>query len=231
MKKIRDHDKLYLKSNRYKKPKESHKLLYKILKKRISKNKNYELLDVGCANGELLYFLSQKFSNIKFYGADVRKDLINLAKKKLSQNIYLKQCDYNKKSLNKKFDIIICSGVISIFDKLDIFFKNIKNNLKKNSTLFLFSTFNEYDYDIMLSYKDMNSKIKNYQSGWNIWSLKTIKQNFKKKKITKYPFKIGFDVKKNKKDLVRVWTTKINKKRHFTNALLTILNQMWLEIR
>ena len=161
----------------------------------------------------------------------LEKILLIQRKKKLSQNIYLKQCDYNKKSLNKKFDIIICSGVISIFDKLDIFFKNIKNNLKKNSTFFLFSTFNEYDYDIILSYKDINSKINSYQTGFNIWSLKTIKQNFKKSKITKYPFEIGFDVKKNKKDLVRVWTTKINKKRHFTNALLTILNQMWLEIR
>ena len=33
LKKTRSHDKLYLKSNRYKKPKEAFKLLYKILKK------------------------------------------------------------------------------------------------------------------------------------------------------------------------------------------------------
>ena len=62
MKKIRDHDKIYIKSNRYKKPKESFKLLYRILKKSLSKTKNYELLDVGCANGELLFFLNKKFS-------------------------------------------------------------------------------------------------------------------------------------------------------------------------
>ena len=64
IKKIRLHDKIYLKSNRYKKPKEISKLLYKILKKRLSKTKNYKLLEVGCANGELLFFLDQKFSNI-----------------------------------------------------------------------------------------------------------------------------------------------------------------------
>ena len=232
MKKIRDHDKIYLKSERYKKPKEAFKLLYRILKKRLSKTKNYELLDVGCANGELLFFLNEKFSNIKFYGVDIRSDLIKLARKKLSSDIYLKKFDYNQKqSLNKKFDIIICSGVISIFDNLDIFFKNIKKNIKKNSILFLFGGFNEYDFDIIQSYKDLNSKITNYQSGWNIWSIKTIKKYFKEKKIVKHPFEIKFDVKQNKKDLIRTWTIKINKKRYFTNALLSIQNQMWLEIK
>ena len=78
MKKIRNHDELYLKSERHNKPKEAFKLLYRILKKRLSKTKNYEILDVGCANGELLFFLNKKFSNIKFYGVDVRNDLIKL---------------------------------------------------------------------------------------------------------------------------------------------------------
>ena len=232
MKKIRDHDKIYLKSNRYKKPKEAFKLLYRILKKRLSKTKNYELLDVGCANGELLFFLNEKFSNIKFYGVDIRNDLIKLARKKLPSDIYLKKFDYNQKqSLNKKFDIIISSGVISIFNNLDIFFKNIKKNIKKKSILFFFGGFNEYDFDIICEYKNLNSKITNYQSGWNIWSIKTIKKYFKEKKIVKHPFEIKFDVKQNKKDLIRSWTIKINKKRYFTNALLSIRNQMWLEIK
>ena len=136
-----------------------------------------------------------------------------------------------KKHLNKKFDVIICSGVIGIFDNLNFFFKNIKKNLKKNSILFLFSVFNEYDFDIIQSYKDLNSKITNYQSGWNIWSIKTIKKYMKGKKIIKHPSEIKFNVKQNKKDLMRSWTTKINKRRYFTNALLSIQNQMWLEIK
>lgn len=232
MKKARNHDKLYLKSNRYKKPKEAFKLLLKILKKRLSQNKNYELLDVGCANGELLYFLNEKLGNVKFYGIDVRNDLIKLAKKKLPSDINLKQFDYNKiQNHNKKFDIIICSGVVSIFDNLDVFFTNIKKNMKRDSILFLFSTFNEYNFDVLISYKDVNSKHNAYESGWNIWSIKTIKNYFKERKIIKNPFEIKFDVKQNKKDLMRAWTIKKNGKRYFTNALGTIQNQMWLEIK
>lgn len=232
MKKIRDHDKLYLKSNRYEKAKEANKLLLKILKKKISKNKQYNLLDIGCANGELLYFLRKKLSNIKLFGVDIRSDLIRLAKEKLSTDINLKKIDYTKKHIhNKKFDIIICSGVVSIFDNLNSFFKNIKKNMKKNSILFIFSGFNELDFDVIISYKNLNSKITGYESGWNIWSVKTIKSYFKKKKIVKHPFEIKFDIKQNKKDFMRSWTVKINKKRYFTNALMTIQNQMWLEIK
>ena len=231
IKKKRLHDEIYLKSNRYKKPKESFKLLYKILKKKLSNNKNYRLLDVGCANGELLFFLHQKFSNIEFCGIDVRNDLIKLAKKKCSSDIYFKRLDYTQnQNFNKKFDIIISSGVIGIFDNLDIFFKNIKKNMRKKTTLFLFSNFNNYDFDIFSAYKDLNSKNNNYQSGWNIWSIKTIQKYFKKKKIIKHLFNIKFDVRQNKKDLVRTWTIKINKKRYFTNALGLVFNQMWLEI-
>ena len=233
LKKIRLHDKLYLKSNRYKKPKESFKLLYKILKKKLSKKKNYNLIDIGCSNGELLFYLHQKFNNVKFYGVDVMKDLIKLAKKKCPKDIYFKKLDYNQKqNFNEKFDIIICSGVISIFDSLDNFSKNIKRNMKKNSILFLFSNnFNNYDFDIISAYKDLNSQSTNYQSGWNTWSIKTIKKHFKNKKIIKHPFNIKFDVKQNKKDLIRSWTIKINNKRYFTNALGIIQNQMWLEIK
>ncbi len=102
MEKIRIHDKLYLKSNRYNKPKECFKLLKNILKKRLKKNKTYDLLDIGCANGELLYYLNKNFKNINFHGVDVRIDLINLAKKKLPSKIKLEKMDFNKKLIIKK---------------------------------------------------------------------------------------------------------------------------------
>lgn len=231
MKKIRDHDKFYLKSNRYNKPKECFKLLKNILKKRLKKNSTYDLLDIGCANGELLFYLNKKFKNINFHGADVRTDLINLAKKKLPSTIVLKRLDYNKKQIiKKKYDIIICSGVISIFDNLDIVMNNIKQSSAKDTFLYFFGSFNTYDFDTRVAYKDLNSKIKNFQSGWNLWSIKTI-QSYFKKKIIKYPFEIKKNVKRNKNDFMRSWTVRVNNKLHFINAISFLQNQMWLEIK
>ena len=231
MEKIRIHDKFYLKSNRYNKPKECFKLLKNILKKRLKKNKTYNLLDIGCANGELLYYLNKNFKNVNFHGVDIRTDLINLAKKKLPLKIKLEKLDYNKKLIiKKKYDIIICSGVISIFDNLDIIMKNIKQSFTKNSYLYFFGSFNEYDFDTRVAYKDLNSKIKNFQSGWNLWSVKTI-QSYFRKKIIKYPFEIKINIKKNKRDLMRSWTIKVNNKLRFINAISLMQNQMWLEIK
>jgi hypothetical protein len=57
MKIIRTHDKLYLKENRYKKPKEIFKFIYNLIKKS-NHNKNKKVItDFGCAAGEFLFFL------------------------------------------------------------------------------------------------------------------------------------------------------------------------------
>ena len=76
MKAKRSHDKIYLRLKNFKKIKSKFVFLEKILKKRISKSKNYTLLDIGCANGELLNHLNKKFRNLELYGTDIRSDLI-----------------------------------------------------------------------------------------------------------------------------------------------------------
>lgn len=73
---MRLHDKIYLKSNRYNKPKEKDKLLLKIIKLRNQKSKKLKILDIGCANGELIYFLNKNLKNVEIHGYEIRKDLI-----------------------------------------------------------------------------------------------------------------------------------------------------------
>lgn len=228
---MRLHDKIYLKSNLYKKPKENFKFLQKILNKRLSSKKKYKVIDIGCANGELLYFLKNNNKNFNLTGIDIRKDLVKKAKNNLPQDIILKKMDFNSKiKFFDKFDIIICSGVISIFDDLKIFFKNINKIKKANTKFYFFGGYNDYPYDIRMRYVDLNMKKKILQTGWNIWSVKTMKKYFGKKKFKKHYFNIHFDLKKNKKDLVRSWTVKIKNKRYSTNGLMFLQNQMWLEV-
>lgn len=228
---MRTHDNLYLKESRYNNPKESHKYLIKILKKENLKNKIYKVLDIGCSNGELINILEKNFKNFRITGIDIKESLLKKAKKNVSKSISFKKLNFNSNiKFFGKFDIIICSGVISIFDNLNMFAKNIKRCSNNKSMIYLFESFNEWDYDVLTKYKDLNYKKKIYQTGWNIWSIKTISNIFKNKRIKKFRFYINKDIKKNKNDLVRSWTIKIDKKRFFTNALLSLQNQMWLKI-
>jgi 2-polyprenyl-3-methyl-5-hydroxy-6-metoxy-1,4-benzoquinol methylase len=228
---MRLYDKIYLKSNLYKKPKESVKFLQKILNKRLSSKKNYKVIDIGCANGELLYFLKKYNKNFNLTGVDIKQNLLNKAKNNLPQDITLKKMDFNTKIKSfEKFDIIICSGVIGIFDDLKVFFSNINKIKKKNSKFYFFGAYNDYPYDIKTKYVDLNMKKKVLQSGWNIWSIKTLKKHFGRKKFKKHYFNMSFDFKKNQNDLIRSWTIKIGNKRYFTNGLMLLLNQKWLEV-
>lgn len=232
MKIERLHDELYLKSNRYNNPKESSKMLLKLLKKRNLKNKNIKILEIGCANGELIYFLKKKLGNkIQFYGFDIRQDLLNKAKKKLP-DVHFKKVDITKKiKISEKFDIIICAGIICIFDELNIFFKNLKQISKPNNRIFIFDKLNEYDFNVFNKYKDINLKRNILQSGWNIWSINYLKKFLRSKKLLIHKFTIKIDLKKRGNDLLRAWTIKVDNKRYFTNALKLFNSQYWLEFK
>ena len=56
---LRLHDTLYLSENRYDKVKNINKKIYEILLK--DYQPGYKIIDFGCANGELLYFLEKNY--------------------------------------------------------------------------------------------------------------------------------------------------------------------------
>ena len=227
------HDELYLKENRYENPKENFKFIIKILKKNINKNRNYKLLDVGCANGELIYNLDKNFKNLELSGCDIRNDLIRKAKENLNKKIKFYQRDISKNKLViGKFDIIICAGTISCFDNINLILKNLMSNLKKDGQIYIFSNLNEYDFNVFTRYEDIKYKKGVMQTGWNVWSKTTIKKFFvqRNKKVKFYKFFSKKVRKQNKKDKIRTWTIKLNGKNYFTNGLTIIQNQYLVKI-
>ncbi len=223
------HDEFYLKENRYDDPKEAFKMLYKELKKKKFNN----LLDVGCANGELIYFLEKNFPSVEFTGVDILQSLLDKAKSYCHKNtVFLKKDVSKKKFVIGKFDRIILSGVLSIFDDPDPIIKNLLDNLTKKGKLYIFGAFNPNPFNVLVKYEDVR-KMKNiYQSGWNIFSLETIRTIAKKynKKTKIKEFKMPFDIKKRNSDLIRTWTIKHENRRLWTNGLGIIYYGYWIEI-
>ena len=102
MKFKRLHDHIYLKENRYKNTKEMFKFIDKEAFKKKSKNHVEEVCDFGCAAGEFLYFLRDKYLNKNFTGVDVRGDLLSKARKVVKNVKFLKGSVLNQKLLKKK---------------------------------------------------------------------------------------------------------------------------------
>lgn len=150
-------EEIYLRDNLNYDPKEYFKKLLNLLK-----NKKFSsLLDIGCANGELLNFLQKNINNCSFYGVDISKKLIKNAKRISSSSINYSQLDISRKNSKiGKFDRITCAGVLSIFDDPELILNNIFLNLNKNGKVYLFGYFNVSPYNVIVKYEDVLNKKK-----------------------------------------------------------------------
>ena len=125
--------------------------------------------------------MSYKYSDLVGYGYDYNKNFIKHAKLN-NPNINFDYLDINNlKSINLKFDVISLLGVLGYFDNYKIIIENCLNLLKSDGRLIVHSNFNNYDVDVLIKYKLVNSKT--FKKGWNIFSKKSIGDFFKKKKL------------------------------------------------
>jgi len=234
----------YLKQNFYKKPKQIHADLIKIVSKEISKRKSTKasLVDFGCADGQFLFHLNKlKLKNISLNGVDVHDKLIKKAKIKNNNEINFRTGSIlNRKIYSKNsIDVITATGVLPIFFDYKPIFENIFYWIKPGGLIVIASIFNDYNYDVFINYNESTKK--NMQTtkkkfGWNIFSKKTIEFFLNKnKKVKKYYFKnfdLNVKIAKNNKNLLKMWTIDDSKKKKIcVNGLSIILDQKFLIIK
>lgn len=222
---------IYEKKSRYLKPKENFKFLIKILKKDKVKM-NSEIIDVGCSNGELLFNLNKNFKKCKLTGIDVDKNLIKKAKTMCSKDIIFKKKNIIRANLNiGKFDLVIFSGILSIFNNGDEILNNLLKLTKKNGKIYIFDSLNEHPFNLHIKSVNTIDKKKNVLYK-NMYSIDFIKKYFikRKKKFKVYPFKLKVNLKKNNNNLILGWTEFLSGKKIVTSGLSLIQKQYWLKI-
>ena len=222
---------IYLKRSKYYRPKENFKMLIELLKKE-KKNKSFTLLDIGCANGELLFNLKKNFKYSNLMGIDVDQSLLDKAKKICPKDIKFSKNDISKKNLKiGKFDFVICCGVLSIFKDGNKILKNLLSQLKPNGRIFIFDSLNKYYYNLhIVAENSRNNKTELFYK--NVYSIQFIKKFFlkKKKKFKLIPFYLKTNLKKNKNNYIYNWTENLSGKKIVTSGLGLIQYQFWLKI-
>ena len=185
-----------------------------------------------CAAGELIYNIKKYFPQINITGIDELQPLLDKAKRNTSKDIIYKKKNIYKKNIKiGKYDIIIASGMMGIFNNPKIIFNNLLKNLNFKGKMYIFSSFNPYPFNVYIKYEDYRKKKKILHSGYNFFSLGFVKKFFKKKnmKVKIFPFEIKRKLKK-RKNLIRAWTMDIGNSKIMTNGLCIIRNQYWLKI-
>ena len=171
---IRDHDKFYLNEDRKLNTKEYFKFIVNHSSEFINYvPHNLSILDIGCATGDFVFYLSKTFPQAKLVGIDVMQDLLERAKNEVPDVTFIRSDISNKKSLPvDKFDAVFMLGVHTIFDDLFPVFDNAISLLKDQGRLYVFSFFNDSDIDTLVKVRTSSTNTA-WQSGWNLFSKKS----------------------------------------------------------
>ena len=201
------------------KPKEAFKFIKNSLeglKKDNSKRFFENIIDIGCANGALLHYLSKDYPEAKLIGYEPEPSLISLGKN-LAPNIEFHNYglyDIPKKETLQKGDIVIAAGVIGIFDDPKKFVFHLNELCNEGGSIFIYSPFNENDIDVILQYKPSNIDL--WQTGHNLFSLTTMKMIAEEINLnfSFTSFYMPFPIEKTN-DPMRSWTENFRENDNF----------------
>ena len=227
--------------NRYDNPKQTFEMTYKEIKNYFKKKNNIKIIDFGGAEAALAYYLLKKNPNFQITNLEYDKKLVNLSRKNVPDCITING-DINNcpKIKSNNFDVVVCLGVISIFDDFRPAINEMLRVAKKGGLIIINNMWNSFPIDLLIkvrhSRSDSQSKFNNWESGWNMISINTISKFLKhNKKVKKFFFKkviMKKDLFRKKDNLLRSWTQKdkYGKRYHF-NGIGRLLDKRLLMIQ
>lgn len=195
-------------------PKEAFKLMRKIIGKRY-KRQAFSLIDVGCASGAFINYITQELNISACSGVDISEKHLALAKKQMPHITWIKDSLLKPKKMHKsKYDVCTIFGTLAIFNDLRIVLKNLTKLIKPNGTLYIFEFINDDPIDLVEKHRRVTSSRNGpWETALNLWSLQTYKNNLKGFKIKTYDFKMPFAIAKTL-DPLRAWTIETKSNKH-----------------
>lgn len=237
----RTHDAFYVNESFKKNPKRATQYIGdKILSFGFSPDDKKRFLDIGCSNGDFLFYLMEKFPNSDFMGVDVLEGSLNKAKEDFKHfgltppplNILnIETATPSDLAKLGKFDFVSMNGVISIFDDIYKPLQNFTSLLVDDGVGVIMSIFNPYDIDVLIKGRVCGNT--HWESGWNLWSQTTVLNMLDELGYHGEfyeDFELDIDLPQQE-DLLRSWTVRMeNGKRLIVNGLGQILSFGLLKI-
>lgn len=161
-----------------------------------------KVLDIGCSNGMFLGALSTIYPDAHYTGIDISAELIEIARKRVPKANLLVEDAMNYQP-SKKFDIIIASGILSIFDDFEPVLDKWISWLADMGRLYIFGRFNSQHIDTKIHFRTDGG----WETGLTSYSVYTIANYLAKRGLGQSfrRFYLGVELPQGK-DPIRTYT-------------------------
>lgn len=190
------------------------------------------ILDVGCATGDLLVYLSSRFPNASLAGLDLEPELIDAAKQRPDLSSADLHIGDALTTLLGKYEVVLCFGVMGIFDNFEPLLENLVANTKSGGRIYIQALLNPDDIDVRIAYRD-NLNAKDWMRGFNIFSRNRVENWCRHRDLTTHfhDFHMTSDLEKRPHLPHRAHTVDLaDGSRRTTNGMCLLLPETLLEI-
>ena len=220
---VRTHDAFYLNENRYKEPKELHKLIIGAMADSVGDGD--VIADFGCAAGEFPFALRARFPDAVVEGYDLLPELIAKAKREVpGVDFFVGSITDPNLCALAHVDYALCTGVLQIFDAFEPIIDNLLRWTKPGGVVFLHGLFNNFPIDVNVKYSLSESYGSGVlEPGWNVVAKQTVSRWLESRAdvdaASFTDFSISIDLAPQS-DPVRSWTMLDDRgQRHIVNGL------------
>ncbi len=174
--------------------------MIELLKSELSQDSKEKLLDIGCSDGMFLRHLRSEFASLDLWGLELDDKFIQQGKAQNDQaGVQIMQGDASSVDSSTKYDVILASGILSVFDEPFPILEGWLNCLASNGILIVFGYFNERDLDTRIHYRN-HFDDHGWETGLTAYSQKAYQKYFGEKgqvSVDFIPFVPDFDIQED----------------------------------
>lgn len=163
-------------------------------------NRDFTVLDIGCADGLFCKALKEQFSAARITGFDLSAELIDHANSHGLADCEFTTGDALSYDTERRFDLLIASGILSVFEDFAIALNKWLQWLAPGGAMFIFGRFNSADIDTRISIRN-NFNRSDWEGGLSAYSVHTVgrflEQNGFRHQFLRFRLKIDLPKHKN----------------------------------
>lgn len=225
----------YTTAQRYANPKTDFTTVGDALAARLDPRKVYEIADIGCANGELLYYLRQRFPGWRFTGYDHTAEFITAARAFPGlDGVAFHHAELF--DIQADFDVVIATCFLSLFRDIEAPLDKLMGLCRSGGHMLATGLFNPFDIEVRVEFCD-NSRPQTrgqWRSDFNRHSQRRIREHLGES-VASIEFeecRYDMELPRDPEHPIRVWTVRDEQGRTLLlNGAWQIANQTLMIVR